>query len=206
MSRARGKEGRSGSAGLLEGDSLDDLLSADAVTVAKGLIGRTLSAGGAGGVIVETEAYDESEAACHAHVGVTDRTSVLFGPPGTAYVYLSYGIHHLFNVVCDDEGRGAAVLIRAIEPTHGIELMWERRPKARRERDLCSGPGKLTRALAIGPEHNRIPLVADGPIEIGPAPRIDPQLNASPRIGITKAADLPWRFCLAGSPWLSAPG
>jgi DNA-3-methyladenine glycosylase len=154
---------------------------------------------------VESEAYHQSEPACHAYVGVTPRTRILFGPPGTAYVYRSYGIHALFNAVCDAEGVGAAVLIRALEPVRGIDLMRERRGLTRLEQ-LCSGLGKLTQALGIELEHNGTDLVA-GPIAIGPRPPgwEDVEVVSGPRIGITKAAELPWRFCALGSRSVSRP-
>jgi DNA-3-methyladenine glycosylase len=157
-------------------------------------------------VIVETEAYHESEPACHAYIGRTVRTVPLFGRAGTAYVYFSYGMHALLNVVCEREGVGAAVLIRALEPLEGIELMRERRGLARDE-DLCSGPGKLTQALGVGLELNGTDLFA-GPIRLGPA--IAPRggrdrILSGTRIGITKAPDLPWRFCAAGSRHVSRP-
>ncbi|HWT25623.1 MAG TPA: DNA-3-methyladenine glycosylase [Solirubrobacteraceae bacterium] len=175
------------------------------VDVARDLVGCTLAHAGATGVIVETEAYHESEPACHAYVGVTPRTHVLFGPPGRAYVYRSYGIHALFNVVCEPEGTGAAVLIRALEPVDGIAAMRARRGLTRLE-DLCSGPGKLTQALDIELHHNGAGLPA-GPIALGPRPRgwEDVGIVAGPRIGITKAAELPWRFCAAGSRSVSRP-
>jgi DNA-3-methyladenine glycosylase len=173
------------------------------VEVARDLVGCVLSHGETAGVIVETEAYHESEAACHAYVGVTRRTATLFGRPGAAYVYRSYGIHALLNAVCEPEGVGAAVLIRALEPLSGIELMRERRgPLA--DRQLCSGPGKLTIALGIELELNQSSLVR-GPVRLHPRP---PQwdeiaIATDRRIGITKAAELPWRFCARGSAWLS---
>ena len=173
------------------------------VEVARDLVGCVLSHGETSGVIVETEAYHESEAACHAYVGVTRRTATLFGPPGVAYVYRSYGIHAMINAVCEPEGVGAAVLIRALEPLSGIELMRERRGPLT-DRQLCSGPGKLTIAVGIGLELNQSSLVR-GPVRLQPRP---PQWEAVPiatdrRIGITKAAELPWRFCARGSTWLS---
>jgi DNA-3-methyladenine glycosylase len=173
------------------------------VEVARELVGCVLSHGETSGVIVETEAYHESEAACHAYVGVTRRTATLFGPPGAAYVYRSYGIHAMINAVCEPEGVGAAVLIRALEPLSGIELMRERRGPLT-DRQLCSGPGKLTTALGIGLELNQSSLVR-GPVRLYPRP---PQWEEIPiatdrRIGITKAAELPWRFCARGSAWLS---
>ncbi len=176
----------------------------DPVLVARELIGCTLLADGVGGRIVETEAYAEYEPACHAHAGVTERTRVLFGPPGHAYVYLSYGIHQLFNIVTEREGTGAAVLIRALEPTHRTETMRSRRV-GRRDGELCAGPGRLTEALSIGPLVNGVNL-GTGPISLhrGAAPA-DSELLAGPRIGISKAIELDWRFCEAGSRWLSAP-
>jgi DNA-3-methyladenine glycosylase len=175
------------------------------VEVAIDLLGCTLSHGDTSGVIVETEAYHDSEAACHAHVGLTARTHVLFGPPGVAYVYRSYGIHALVNAVCEPEGVGAAVLIRALEPLTGIEHMRLRRGLERIE-DLCSGPGKLTQALDIELHHNTTDL-ATGPVRIGPAaPGWEAVEHvAGPRVGITKAAELPWRFCVVGSRSVSRP-
>ena len=162
---------------------------------------------GACGRIVETEAYHESEPACHAYVGVTGRTKPLFGPPGIAYVYRSYGIHALLNAVCSPSGEGAAVLIRALEPLDGVDLMRSRRGVAR-DVDLCNGPGKLTQALGIGLSLNESSLLGDGPISVLPRDPAEPEpsLVAGTRIGITRAADLPWRFCDAGaSHWISAP-
>ena len=173
--------------------------------VAQALVGCVLRHGETAGVIVETEAYHESEPACHAHVGLTGRTHILFGPPARAYVYRSYGIHALFNAVTEAEGVGAAVLIRALEPFEGLDLMHERRGVPRTE-DLCNGPGKLTQALDIELDHNGSDLLG-GPIAIEP-PRPgweSPELLAGPRIGITKAAELPWRFCAAGSRSVSRP-
>jgi DNA-3-methyladenine glycosylase len=173
--------------------------------VARDLIGCVVSHDGCAGVIVETEAYHDSEPACHAFVGLTPRTSVLFGPPGIAYVYRSYGIHALLNAVSEPEGVGAAVLIRALEPTEGIDLMRSRRGM-HADVGLCSGPGKLTEALGIGLGCNGVDLIG-GPISISPRPRAwrDPDITVGKRIGITKAADLPWRFCAAGSRYLSRP-
>ena len=173
--------------------------------VAPRLIGATLLFGDCGGIIVETEAYDQDDPACHAHVGLTPRTSVLFGPPGNAYVYLSYGIHRLFNLVCEPEGRGAAVLVRALQPAYGVPAMRRRRNKSAGA-DLCSGPGKLTQALGIGLEHNGAPLDAE-PFQI--LPRSDEwrdvEIVTGPRIGITKAANYPWRYCAAGNRYVSRP-
>ncbi len=173
------------------------------VTVAQALVGCVVSRGECAGVIVETEAYHESEAACHAFVGRTRRTEPLFGAPAIAYVYRSYGIHALLNAVCEPEGIGAAVLIRALQPIRGVELMRSRRGGLP-ERQLCSGPGKLTQALAIELADNRSDLVT-GPIMIAarPAQWRDVALVADRRIGITKAPELPWRFTAAGSRWVS---
>lgn len=192
------------------------------VQVAEELIGCTVSftgaGGSAGGVIVETEAYHDSEPACHAYVGRTPRTETLFGAPGRAYVYRSYGVHALLNAVCEPEGVGAAVLIRAIEPIAGIERMRVRRMDngrgsgrrgirdgTMRDAELCSGPGKLTQALGISLSHNGGDL-RTGPITIGPRPEgWDEPVVAGTRIGITKAVELPWRFCVAGSRHVSSP-
>ena len=173
--------------------------------VAQDLVGCVLRHGETAGVIVETEAYHESEPACHAYVGRTARTHVLFGPPGTAYVYRSYGIHALVNAVCEPEGVGAAVLIRALEPLDGIERMRERRG-IRALEQLCSGPGKLTQALAIELEHDATDLER-GPVRIEEAARGWEQVSlvTSTRIGITKAPELPWRFSAAGSRYVSKP-
>jgi len=175
--------------------------------VARDLVGCVVSHGQCSGVISETEAYHDSEPACHAFVGLTPRTATLFGPPGLAYVYLSYGVHALLNAVCEPEGVGAAVLIRALQPLAGLEIMASRRGVAvERERELCSGPGKLTQALGIGLAHNRCDLSL-GPVVISarPARRGQPAIVAGRRIGITRAVDLPWRFCVTGSRYLSAP-
>jgi len=175
------------------------------VEVARDLVGCTVSHGETVGVIVETEAYHDSEPACHAYVGNTPRTSTLFGPSGFAYVYRSYGIHALLNAVCEPEGSGAAVLIRALEPVQGIELMRRRRGLERLE-DLCSGPGKLTQALGIELDRNGTSL-RDGPIRIDLRPRAWADVDAvvGTRIGITRAVELPWRFCAVGSRCVSRP-
>jgi len=172
--------------------------------VAQDLIGCELLHDGVGGRIVETEAYEEDDPACHAFIGRTGRTKVLFGPPGRAYVYLCYGIHRMLNVVTDADGIAAAVLIRAIEPLEGVELMAERRGGGRSARELCSGPGKLCQALAIELEQTRMSLV-EPPFQLrGRDPSLEaPTIVAGPRIGITKGAELPWRYCLAGSEYLS---
>lgn len=169
---------------------------------ARDLIGCELLVDGVGGVIVETESYERDDPACHAYVGLTPRTSTLFGPPGRAYVYLSYGIHSLLNAVCEPEGDAAAVLIRALEPTEGLAVMRERR-RQDRDRDLCSGPGKLTEALGVELADNDARLDRR-PFEFRQRERERP-IAAGPRIGITKGVELPWRFCAADSDYLSRP-
>ena len=170
--------------------------------VAPDLIGCTLAVGPTAGVIVETEAYDAGDPACHAFGGPTPRNQVLFGPPGVAYVYLSYGIHSLLNAVAEPEGSAAAVLIRALEPKEGVELMRERR--GRRD-ELCSGPGRLTQALGVGLELNGASIV-EPPFEIlAPAPGARLPVVAGTRIGISKGVELPWRYCAEGSRFASRP-
>jgi DNA-3-methyladenine glycosylase len=175
------------------------------VEVARALLGCVVRHGDTAGVIVETEAYHHSEPASHAFVGLTERTSTLFGPPGRAYVYRSYGIHALLNAVCEGPEVGAAVLIRALEPLEGLDHMRARRGLERPD-DLCSGPGKLTQALGITLEHNATDLAA-GPIAIEAPPpgweHVEPIVGT--RIGITKAVELPWRFCAPGSRSVSRP-
>ena len=173
--------------------------------VAHDLVGCVIRHGETAGRVVETESYHMEEPACHAFAGVTERTRTLFGPPGNAYVYFSYGVHSLLNAVAEPNDVGAAVLIRALEPVDGIELMRRRRRVARDE-DLCNGPGKLTQALGIGLSLNGSSL-SDGPIEVltrEPGSR-EPRIVIGERIGITKAADLPWRFCDADSRHVSRP-
>ena len=170
------------------------------VAVARQLVGWTVLVGGVGGVIVETEAYDADEEASHSFAGPTARNAAMFGPPGHAYVYLSYGIHWCLNFVCGDAGHGAAVLIRALQPTHGLELMRERR-KTHQLRLLASGPGRVGQALGIDRSFDGLPL-NQPPFELlAPAGAVD--IASDIRIGITKAAHLPWRFGVAGSPFLS---
>jgi DNA-3-methyladenine glycosylase len=171
--------------------------------VARDMVGCRLFFDGVGGTIVETESYERDDPACHAYVGLTDRTEILFGPPGRAYVYLSYGIHSLLNAVAEPEGEAAAVLIRALEPTAGLEAMRARRGD-RSDDQLCSGPGKLTEALGIGLERNGADLGSDPFLLLapeGPAPEI----VTGPRIGISKAVERPWRFSAAGSRFVSRP-
>jgi DNA-3-methyladenine glycosylase len=173
--------------------------------VARDLVGCVLRHGDCAGIVVETEAYHYTEPACHAYVGVTPRTEVLWGPPGVAYVYRSYGIHALLNAVAEPDGVGAAVLIRAIEPTEGIEVMRARRGPVP-DRELCNGPGKLTQALGIGLELNATSLLGDGPVTFEPRPAGAVEVvRSAPRIGITKGVDLDWRFTLAGNRHVSRP-
>jgi DNA-3-methyladenine glycosylase len=173
--------------------------------VAHDLIGCIVEHRGLSGRIVETEAYHESEPACHAFVGVTPRTRTLFGEPGVAYVYRSYGIHAMLNAVCEPVGVGAAVLIRALEPLDGIEEMRLRRGGVR-DRDLCSGPGKLTQALGVELSENGSSLL-DGPVVIRAASPTATRTRvvSSTRIGITKAVELRWRFSAAGDRHVSRP-
>jgi DNA-3-methyladenine glycosylase len=173
--------------------------------VARDLIGCRLAVGETAGIIVETEAYEASDPACHAYIGRTARNEVLFGPPGHTYVYLSYGIHSLLNFVTEPEGTASAVLIRALEPTEGIELMRDRRGRNEIE-ELCSGPGKLTEALGVDLSLNDADLF-EPPFELS-----EPvgewagfEVVTGPRIGITKAAELPWRYCVSGSRYVSRP-
>jgi DNA-3-methyladenine glycosylase len=170
--------------------------------VAPDLIGVTLLVDGIGGVIVEVEAYHHTEPAAHSFHGPTPRNLVMFGPPGFVYVYRSYGIHWCVNFVCEKSGSASAVLIRALQPTHGIAAM-RRRRALHDERLLCSGPGKLTQALAITHQHNGLPLDAP-PMAL--FARTQPlEIASGPRIGLTKAVELPWRYGLKGSPFLSKP-
>ena len=175
--------------------------------VARELVGCVIEYDGCGGVIVETEPYHHTEPASHAYVGLTARTSVLYSDPGKAYIYRSYGIHALLNAVCEHREVGAAVLIRALEPIEGIARMAARRGVAR-EVDYCNGPGKLTQALGIDLDLNDTNLY-EGPILFHPREEgwseTPPVLIAGPRIGITKAVELPWRFSAAGSRHVSKP-
>jgi DNA-3-methyladenine glycosylase len=202
------------SAGAAAGKRLDASFFERSVhEVARELIGCRLFYEGRGGAIVEVESYERDDPACHAYVGLTPRTEVLFGPPARAYVYLSYGIHSLLNFVAEPEGDAAAVLIRALEPTTGLEEMRARRGvfpppggsgSPRTDTELCSGPGKLTQALGVGLADNDADLTRD-PFLILEPEGARPEVVTGPRIGITKAVDRPWRFCAAGNPHVSRP-
>jgi DNA-3-methyladenine glycosylase len=168
--------------------------------VAPDLIGVTLLVDGIGGPIVEVEAYDHEDPAAHGYGGRTDRNASMFGPPGHAYVYRSYGIHWCLNFVCEAEGSASAVLIRALEPARGIDAMRGRRGLDD-PRLLCAGPGRLCQALGITRANDGLAL-DEPPFELV-AREAEPPIAAGPRIGITKAADRPWRFGLAGSRYLS---
>jgi len=170
--------------------------------VAPELIGATLLVNGVGGIIVEVEAYHHTDPAAHSFNGPTPRNRVMFGPPGFTYVYRSYGIHWCVNFVCEEEGSASAVLIRALEPTHGVSTM-RRRRGLDDARALCSGPGKLTEALGITHRHNGLALDA-APFALHARPeKVD--VISGVRIGITKAPELPWRYGLCGSKFLSKP-
>jgi DNA-3-methyladenine glycosylase len=170
--------------------------------VAPDLIGATFLFDGTGGLIVEVEAYHHTDPAAHSFGGMTARNAVMFGPPGFAYVYRSYGIHWCVNVVCEAEGSASAILIRALQPTQGIAAM-RRRRGLEDERLLCSGPGRLCEALAITGTQNGLPLNS-GAFELR-SRAADVDIMKGPRIGITKAADFPWRYGLKGSRYLSKP-
>jgi DNA-3-methyladenine glycosylase len=168
--------------------------------VAPELVGAELYVDGVGGVITEVEAYDPEDPAAHGYRGKTERNASMFGPPGHAYVYRSYGIHWCLNLVCEDEGVASAVLVRALEPTRGVEEMRARRGVLE-ARLLASGPGRLCQALGVTREHDGLPLDRP-PFELRERAS-EPVVVAGPRIGITRAADRPWRYGLAGSRFLS---
>ena len=170
--------------------------------VAPDLIGVTLLVDGVGGPIVEVEAYDREDPAAHGYRGRTERNAAMFGPPGRAYVYRSYGIHWCLNLVCAEEDNPEAVLVRALRPVHGLDAMRARRG-VEDERALCSGPGKLCQALAVTREHDSLPLDRP-PFELLARERV-PEIATGPRIGITKATELSWRYGEQGSPFLSRP-
>jgi DNA-3-methyladenine glycosylase len=177
-----------------------DLFAGTVHDVARGLLGWTILKDGVGGPIVEVEAYAPDDPASHAYRGRSLRNGAMFGPPGTLYVYRSYGIHWCANVVCEPEGTGAAVLLRALEPTHGVAVMRARRGLVD-DRALCSGPGRLTQALGIdGADDGG--LVTASPFSlVSPHDRAD--VEATARVGITKATELPWRYVVRGSRWAS---
>jgi DNA-3-methyladenine glycosylase len=179
--------------------NLRSFFDREVTLVARELLGATLLVDGVGGRIVETEAYHPADPASHSYIGPTPRNASMFAGPARAYVYLSYGVHWCLNFTCRD---AAAILIRGLEPTEGIEEMVRRRGRSAL-RNLCSGPGKLAQALGVTRAHDG--LMLDGPpFELAlPAARRRPAIVVGPRIGITKAADKPWRFGIAGSPFLS---
>lgn len=172
--------------------------------VAPALVGCTLLVDGVGGTIVETERYEQDDPASHSFRGPRGRARVMFGPPGRLYVYRSYGLHWCVNLVCEPEGSGAAVLLRALAPEHGLEAMRARRGGVA-DRLLCAGPGRLTEALGITGALDGAPAVGPGaPVRLHAAPS-PAEVVRAPRIGISRAVERPWRFCLAGSPHLSRP-
>ena len=179
-----------------------DFFARSVHAVAPDLIGARMLVAGVGGIIVEVEAYHHTDPAAHSFRGRTARNAVMFGPPGYAYVYRSYGMHWCLNFVCEEEGSASAVLIRALEPTHGLAAMRRRRGLSD-TRLLCSGPGKLCEALGVTAKHNGLAL-DEPPFEILPRAR-EVEVVAGPRIGITKAVEHPWRYGLKGSRFLSRP-
>jgi DNA-3-methyladenine glycosylase len=181
-----------------------DFYNRAAPEVARGLLGTVLVHGPTAGRIVETEAYlGEGDLAAHSSRGLTPRTKVIFGPPGHAYVYFIYGMYECLNLVCEREGRAGCVLIRALEPVAGIDLMQRRRPAARKLEDLASGPGKLTLAMAITRAQNGAD-VTHGPLVVRePADPRTLAIDVTPRIGITQNADLPLRFLVRGNKFVS---
>lgn len=176
------------------------------VEVARDLLGKVLRLDGVSGMIVETEAYlGGDDLAAHSARGITDRTRVIFGPPGHAYVYLIYGMYECLNLVAEPEGQPGCVLIRALEPVEGVGTMQQRRPTARRAHDLTSGPGKLTRALGITRELNGAD-VTSGPLTVHENPGFrHPEIVTTCRVGIRECADWPLRYYVAGNRWVSRP-
>ncbi len=174
----------------------------DVHAVAASLIGATLLVDGVGGIVVEVEAYRQDDPASHAYRGPTSRNRSMFGPPGHLYVYRSYGIHWCANVVCGEVGVGMGALLRALEPTDGLERM-----RSRRGLDdpllLCAGPGRLTQALGLTGEHDGLPL-DQPPFELR-VPPVPADVVRSPRVGISRATEMPWRYSLSGSPFVSRP-
>jgi DNA-3-methyladenine glycosylase len=178
-----------------------------ATAVAPDLLGMVLACGDRAGRIVEVEAYGgAADPASHGHRGRTARNDVMFGPPGHLYVYFTYGMHWCANVVCEPDGICGAVLVRALAPVGGVDAMWVHRPAARRERDLCSGPAKLTAALGIGGGHNGSDLIDPAaPVRLLRRDADSPRYATSSRIGITAATDVPWRWYVPGDPNISRP-
>ena len=182
--------------------TLSEVLARSVHESARALVGWTLLLDGVGGVIAETEAYAPDDPASHSFPGQTSRNGSMFGPAGRLYVYRSYGIHWCANVVCEPEGVGAAVLLRALEPTHDLDEM-RRRRGVDDVRLLCSGPGRLTQALGITQVHDGLALT-EPPFALLP-PDDEVEVGAGTRIGITKAGEVPWRYVLSGSPFVSRP-
>jgi DNA-3-methyladenine glycosylase len=179
-----------------------DFFARPVAEVGRDLVGATLLVDGVGGRIVELELYDHEDPASHAFRGQTERNASMFGPPGHAYVYRSYGVHWCLNLVCAEEGVAAAILVRALEPTRGLEAMRVRR-RLKDERLLCAGPGRLCQALGVTRADDGLPLDAP-PFELH-APATAAAVAAAPRIGISRAVERPWRLCEAGSRYLSRP-
>jgi DNA-3-methyladenine glycosylase len=177
------------------------------IEVARDLLGKTIVHQSTAGRIVEVEAYlGLDDLAAHASAGITERTRVLFGPPGRAYVYLIYGMHECLNFVAEPDGRAGCVLIRALEPLCGVAAMRRRRPAARHRTGLCSGPGKLTAALAVTRALNGANVTLPGPLEVrAPRRRVAVEVETSTRIGIRECKDWPLRFCVRGNPYVSRP-
>ena len=174
------------------------------VDVSRDLLGKVLVHGRTAGIIVETEAYlGGDDLASHSAAGITPRTKVIFGPPGHAYVYLSYGVHECLNIVAEPAGKAGCVLIRALEPIEGLDIMRTRRQRARNDRELTAGPGKLTQAMAITRAHNGIDMTRGNLIVRAPASASPIEIEVTKRIGITKCADLPLRFTVKGNRFVS---
>jgi DNA-3-methyladenine glycosylase len=173
--------------------------------VARELIGAHLYVDGVGGRIVETEAYDQLDPASHSFAGKTVRNASMFGPPGNAYVYRSYGLHWCLNIVCMPTGHGAAVLVRALEPLIGLEMMRARRGERQPERLLCAGPGRLCQALGVDKSLDGTPIDREPFVLVPNQDSGRTAITSGVRIGISKSVDLQWRFSLAGSPFVSKP-
>jgi DNA-3-methyladenine glycosylase len=181
-----------------------DFYARPTVEVSRDLLGKVLVHGPTAGIIVETEAYlGGDDLASHTARGVTDRTRVIFGPPGHAYVYFIYGMYECLNLVCQPDGQAGCVLIRALEPLAGMELMRDRRPAARKPEDLASGPGKLTLAMAITRAQNGVDVTRGSLVVRKPIENHEVDIAVTPRIGITKCADLPLRFIIRGNRFVS---